>query len=185
MADISPRWYAAYTASRHEKSVFTQLNGKQIEAFLPLCRTVRRWKNRSTSTLELPLFSGYLFVRIPWRSRVDVLSTPGVLSLVGPPGEPWPLPDFEIEALRAGLAERNAEPHPYLVMGKTVRINRGPLAGMEGVLLRNKNSVRVVLTIVEISRSFSVEVDACDLEPVYSRVGVETATRSFAQSNSQ
>jgi len=100
---------------------------------------------------------------------VDVLSTSGVLSLVGSRGEPWPLSDFEIETLRSGLNERNVAPHPYLVVGERTRITRGPLAGMEGILLRNKNDLRVVLTINEIARSFSVEVDLEDLEPVYAR----------------
>jgi len=169
MPDISSQWHAVYTSSRHEKKVFSQLKEKEIEAFLPLCQAVHRWKNRSTVTLELPLFPGYLFVRIPRIKKVDVLSTSGVLSLVGSRGEPWPLSDFEIETLRSGLNERNVAPHPYLVVGERTRITRGPLAGMEGILLRNKNDLRVVLTINEIARSFSVEVDLEDLEPVYAR----------------
>jgi transcription antitermination factor NusG len=167
--DVSSQWHAAYTLSRHEKKVFTQLKEKQIETFLPLCRAAHRWKNRTTVTVESPLFPGYLFVRIPRRSRVDVLSTPGVLSLVGSRGEPSPLSDFEIETLRSGLDHRNAEPHPYLVVGERARITKGPLACMEGVLLRTKNSLRVVLTVNEIACSFSVEVDSDDLEPVNAR----------------
>lgn len=175
MLDISSRWHAVYTSSRHEKKVFSQLKEKQIETFLPLCQTVHRWKNRSTVTLELPLFPGYLFVRIPRSKKTDVLSTSGVLSLVGSRGEPWPLSDFEMETLRSGLHQRNVDPHPYLVVGERTRIVRGPLAGMEGILLRNKNNVRVVLTINEIARSFSVEVDVEDLESVYPRSEVSVA----------
>jgi transcription antitermination factor NusG len=167
--DVPSHWHAAYTLSRHEKRVFARLKEKQIDAFLPLSRAAHRWKNRTTVTVELPLFPGYLFVRIPRRNRVDILSTPGVLSLVGSRGEPWPLSDFEIETLRSGLDHRNAEPHPYLVVGERARITKGPLACMEGVLLRTKNNLRVVLTINEIASSFAVEVDSDDLEPVYAR----------------
>jgi len=166
MPDLPSRWFAAYTASRHEKRVSAQLQESQIEAFLPLYRAVHQWKNRTKMSLELPLFPGYVFVRIPQGKRGSVLSVPGVLSLVGSKREPWPLSDFEVEALRAGLDQRNPQPHPYLVVGERVRIRTGSLAGMEGVLLRKKNSLRVVLTVDQIGRSISVEVDVEDLDCV-------------------
>ncbi|HEY6183096.1 MAG TPA: UpxY family transcription antiterminator [Terriglobales bacterium] len=167
--DASSQWHAAYTITRHEKRVFAQLKEKQIDAFLPLCRVTHRWKNRTTVVVELPLFPGYLFVRIPRRNKVDVLSTPGVVSLVGSRGQPWPLSDFEIETLRTGLDHRNAQPHPYLVVGERARIRKGPLSGMEGVLVNIKNRWRVVLTINEIAHSFSVEVDSDDIERIYTK----------------
>jgi|SRR4051812_34893964 len=176
--DLSDQWHAAYTITRHEKRVFVQLKEKQIDAFLPLCRVVHRWRNRTTVTVELPLFPGYLFVRIPRRNRVDVLSTPGVVSLVGSKGRPWPLSDFEIETLRAGLDHRNAQPHPYLVVGEHARIRRGPLLGMEGVLINIKNSLRVVLSINEIAQSFSVEVDSDDIEHINTRTGASAVARN-------
>jgi transcription antitermination factor NusG len=90
---------------------------------------------------------------------------PGVLSIVGSAREPWPLPDFEIEALRSGLLERNVEPHPYLVVGERVRIKTGVMAGVEGILVRKKNDFRVVLSLNTIMQSVAVEVDADDVEP--------------------
>jgi transcription antitermination factor NusG len=115
--------------------------------------------------LELPLFPTYVFVRIARQARGAVLFMPGVLSIVGSSREPWPLPDFEIEALRLGLHERKIEPHPYLTVGERVRIKAGLMAGVEGVLVRKKNDFRVVLSLDAIMRSVAVEVDADDIEP--------------------
>jgi transcription antitermination factor NusG len=155
-----------FTSSRHEKRVSQYLTQRQIECFLPLYSAVHKWANRCEVKLELPLFTNYIFVRIDRNERVRVLEIPGVLSLVGCGREPVPLSDFEIESLRAGLRCRKIEPHPYLVMGQRARITAGALAGMEGVLVRNKNNLRVVLTLDQIMKSVAVEVDAADLEPV-------------------
>ncbi len=159
-------WFALFTTSHHEKRVSEYLAQREIECFLPLYTAVRRWKNRCKVKLELPLFPNYVFVRIEPRKRVPVLEVPGVLWLVSCGREPAALPDFEIESLRAGLQSRKIEPHPYMVVGQRVRIIRGALTGMEGVLVRKKNDLRVVLTLDQIKKSVAVEVDADDLEPV-------------------
>ncbi len=161
----SPRWFAAYLTPRHEKRVSELLTDRGIETFLPLYRTARQWQKRLPVVLELPLFPTYTFVRITQSARGSVLGVPGVLSIVGSAREPWPLPDFEIEALRSGMHLRKVEPHPYLVVGERARITVGPMAGMEGILVRKKNSLRVVLTLDLIMQSVAVEVDADDLEP--------------------
>jgi transcription antitermination factor NusG len=159
-------WFAIYTTPRHEKHVHEQLKGREIEAFLPLYRSQRLWRNRAHVAVDLPLFPSYLFARITPFRKVAVLSVPGVLSIVGSRRELWPLPDSTIASLRAGMNERNPEPCPYLVVGERARINAGPLMGMEGVLLRRNNGVRMVLSLDHIMRSFSVEVGPGDLEPV-------------------
>jgi transcription antitermination factor NusG len=166
VADRSPQWFAAYTTPRHEKHVSELLSEKQIETFLPLYRTARQWKKSSPVILELPLFPTYVFVRTDPHSRGPVLSTPGVLAIVGSSKEPWPLPDLEIEALRRGMQTRKVEPHPYLRMGERVRVKTGMMAGVEGILVRTKNEFRVVLSLDAIMQSVAVEVDAADLEPV-------------------
>ena len=125
----------------------------------------RKWRDGSKVTLDLPLFPGYLFVRVERSERVQVLQVPGVVSFVGGTGrQPASLPETEINALRSGLPLRNAEPHPLLTVGQRVRIRSGPLAGMEGVLVRRKNSLRVVLTMDLIQQSVAVEVDEMELE---------------------
>jgi transcription antitermination factor NusG len=164
MIDSTARWFALYTSARHEKRVTAQLQENLVETFLPVYRTVHYWKNRTRATLDLPLFPCYVFVRVAQNLKGRVLSVPGVLSFVGSHREAWPLPDFEIETLRAGLGQLNAEPHPYLETGDRARIRSGPLSGMEGVLVQKKNGPRVVLTIEAIKRSISIEVELSNLE---------------------
>ena len=163
--DTSPRWFALYTTPRHEKHVSEMLALREIEAFLPLYRTTRQWKKSRPVVLELPLFPTYVFARIARQARGAVLGMPGVLSIVGSARESWPLPDLEIDAIRLGLQMRKIEPHPYLTVGERVRIKAGVMTSVEGILLRKKNDLRVVLTLDAIMRSVAVEVDADDVEP--------------------
>lgn len=162
---LEPRWYAAYTSANHEKRVALQLGQRSVEHFLPVYESVRRWKDRQM-TLSLPLFPGYLFVRLALRDRLQVLQVPGVARLVGFHGAATPLPDEEIESLRRALADGlRPEPHPYLNTGHRVRITTGPLAGHEGILKRRKGGLRIVLSIELIERSISVEIDASSVIP--------------------
>lgn len=163
---LSTKWFAAYTATHHEKHVHEQLADRRVESFLPLYSCRRQWKKRVPETVELPLFPNYVFVRISRSERTAVLGTPGVFSIVGSGADAWELPEREIEALRKGLQERKIEPHPYLTVGERVRIRAGVMAGIEGVLVRKKNDFRVLLSLDAIMRSVAVEVDADDIEPV-------------------
>jgi transcription antitermination factor NusG len=142
-----------------------QLEMREIEHYLPLYRTQRKWSDGSRVTLDLPLFPGYIFVCIQRAQRVRVLEVPGVLAVVGGTGgEPASLPASEIAALRSGLSERNAQPHPLLKVGQRARIRSGAFAGMEGVVVRIKYSFRIVLTMESIMQCFAVEVDGEELE---------------------
>jgi len=162
----STNWFAVYTTPRHEKAVARQFEVREIEAFLPLYRSVRRWRNGCRANVDQPLFPNYVFA---WLKRPDylrVLQTPGVLSLVGSGRKPSPLESSEIESLRCELSLREFEPHPYLVAGDRVRIHSGALAGMVGVLVRKKSKLRVVLTLDLIMQSVAVEIGADEIEPV-------------------
>ena len=163
--ESSTNWFAAYTNSHHEKRVASHFGERQIESFLPLYSVLHRWKNRCEVDLDLPLFPNYVFVHIDPRERVRVLEVPGVLSLVGFGRTLAPLSDFEVETLRSCVGQRKIEPHPYLVIGERVRIKAGPMAGMEGVLVRKKSNYRVVLALDVIMQCVAVEVDADDVEP--------------------
>jgi transcription antitermination factor NusG len=165
LAPAVPHWYAVYTCSRHEKRVAENLAGRAVEVFLPQYETVSRWKDRRVC-LNLPLFPGYLFVHISLRERVRVLEVPGVVYLVGTNGQPAALPGYELEKLRDGLSgSLHPEPHPFLAAGRRVRIVRGPLEGLTGILLRRKGQYRVVLSLDLIQRSICVDVDITDVIP--------------------
>jgi transcription antitermination factor NusG len=159
------QWYAAYTCPRHEKYVARQLDERSIDSFLPLYRSLRRWKDRRKQ-IELPLFPGYVFVHFDLQQRLRILGLPGVVRLVSFNGQPATLPEHDIETLRKGLdLQIYAEPHPYLRVGRKVRVVHGLMAGTEGILVRKKEKYRLVISLDAIMRSIAVEVDAADVQP--------------------
>ena len=161
-----PPWYAVYTCANHEKRIAKQFNERSIENFLPLYEAVRRWKDRQMR-IEVPLFPGYIFVRHSLRDRLKILQVPGVVRLVGFNNAVAPLPIEDIETLRNGLKRSShAKPHPYLTVGRRVRIVRGPFEGLEGVLVRRKARLRVVVSIELIMRSVAMDVDEADVAPI-------------------
>jgi transcription antitermination factor NusG len=161
---LEAHWYAAQTRSRHEKRIVEQLQAKSIECFLPLYSIVSRWKDRNT-TVQLPLFPGYVFVHVALRDRMPVLQLRGVVRLLGQDNRPEALPEIDIESLRNALSNQiPLEPHPYLTIGESVLITNGPFEGMEGVLVR-KNRLRVVLSLPVIHSSFVLDVDVNDVRP--------------------
>ena len=176
---VVPRWYAAYTSANHEKRVMQQLNERRIENFLPLYETARRWKDRRI-LLHLPLFPGYVFVRISLSERLRVVQIPGVARLVGFNGTPAALSEKDITGLQKGLASGvTAIPHPFLTIGRRVRVKTGPLAGTTGVLLRRKGNSRVVVSIELLRQSVAVDVVDADLEPEQCLTSTRVKSRTF------
>jgi len=164
---LEPRWYAVYTCAQHEKRIAAELDAREVEHFLPLYSSVRRWKDRRV-TLDLPLFPGYIFVRLALCDRLRVLQIPSVVRLVGCNGQPTALPDTELEIMQSGLSQGlRTEPHPFLSVGKRVRITGGPFAGLEGILKRKKNNLRVVVSLDLIQRSVAVHVDIADVQSTW------------------
>jgi transcription antitermination factor NusG len=169
---VEPRWYAAYTRAQHEKRVALQLEERAVENFLPVYESVHKWRDRN-KRMQLPLFPGYVFVRLALRDRLKVLQVPSVVRLVGFSGIPTAIAEEEVEGLRRALAEGvRAEPHPFLRVGRHVRVTSGPLAGREGILKRWKGSVRIVLSLELIQRSILVDIAASSVVPLASRAGV-------------
>lgn len=169
-----PRWFAVYTAPRHEKSVLQHLNSRSVESFLPIYASARVWNGRR-AIVQMPLFPGYLFVCMRSEQRMNVLEAPGVLNIVSSHGKLVPLPEGEIEALRTALEARNAEPHPFLSAGKTVRIKVGPMRGLEGVIVRQTRRLRMIVSVQCIMQSFAVELEASDLEVPPASVSYQAA----------
>ena len=157
-------WFAVYTRSRHEKHVHLQCQRQEIESFLPLYNALHRWKDRRVS-VQLPLFPGYVFIKIRLRERLKVLQIPGAVRLVGFDGHAAALDEAEIEALRRGISRgMPVRPHARLAAGRRVRVTRGPMEGLQGIVIRNKKRLRLVVSLDLIHCAAAVEVEAADLE---------------------
>lgn len=162
-------WCAVYTRHQHEKTVAEMLQAKGFEVFLPLYESVRRWKDRK-KLLSLPLFPGYVFVRGAIEQRLPVLTTPGVHMILSHGERVATIPEDEIEAIKRSIdGKLRVEPHPFLRCGERVRVIRGSLEGVEGVLTRKKNLFRLVLSVEMLRQSVAVEIDALDVVPVAER----------------
>ena len=160
-------WYAVRTRPRFEKKTVSDLKQKGIETFLPLSATKRQWSDRQ-SLVYLPIFPGYVFVRIAasLANRVMVLRTNGVLNFVGPRDMGVSIPDEEIESVRT-VVKRNLafEPYPYLRRGNKVCIRGGALDGMEGILVGRNGNTSLVISIDPIHRSLTIRIDGYSVAP--------------------
>lgn len=159
-------WFAIQTKSSREKFVAEILRGKGYEEFVPLYRSRRKWSDRFKE-LDLPLFPGYVFCRFDPGRRLPVLTTPGVLMIVGHGRTPVPILDSEIEALRTVVRSKlQTQPWPYLKAGQRVRIEGSVLTGLEGILLEMKNACRLIVSVNLLHRSVAVEVDRNWVRPI-------------------
>jgi transcription antitermination factor NusG len=168
-ADFSiSRWYALFVCCNQEKRVAACLDSLSIEHYLPSYTSIRQWKDRRVK-LDMPLFPGYLFVRLPLRERMKVLTIRQVVSLVGKKEAPSVISDDEVSGIRAGVEHGNAEPYEYLEVGQRVVIIDGVMRGMEGILLTIRSRARVVISLQSIGRAFVVEVSASCVRPLPER----------------
>jgi len=166
MIEHSLSWYAAYTRHQHEKVVANLLVGKGIEVFLPLYPERSRWADR-IKVLQKPLFPCYVFLYADLRFRLAILQTPGVHFLVGGNSGPTPIPKEEIEAVQHALESRLlVEPYPFLSVGDWVCVKAGPLAGIEGILVRKKSAQRLILSVEMLQKSVAVELDGYLVERI-------------------
>lgn len=154
-----PQWFAVTVKPNHEKAAAQSLECKGWEVFLPLCRARRRWSDR-VKELELPLFAGYVFCRFLRPDKAGVLATPAVTSVVGFGSRPAAVPDVEIDSVRSLVASGlPLSPWPFLRVGERIRIEAGPLAGVEGTLTQLKDAWRVVVSVELLQRSVAAEVE--------------------------
>jgi len=173
--DPDSRWFAVWTRSRQEKVVAATLHKLGVPHYLPLKSELRKWSDRN-QMVESPLFSGYLFVNINifTHARLQVLKVPGVGALVSNQMGPLPIPDRQIEDIRRLITigvECSAQ--PLLNVGDRVRVVRGPLAGIEGTLVRTHSTSRLLVSIEMIRQSLSVSILRSDVEFVTTEQIVE------------
>lgn len=161
-----PSWYALRTKSRYEKLVRDQLDKQGIEPLLPTIKRLSRWKDRKKE-IEVPLFSGYCFVRFAQHEKMPVQKVVGVVEIVGSGSRPEPIPEEEIDGLRRLMTSvLPYDPHPYLHEGMKVEVVRGPLQGIHGILLRKEKRHRLVIGVRAIQQAAVVEIDVNDVAPV-------------------
>jgi transcription antitermination factor NusG len=169
-----PNWFALRVRPKHEKTVATNLSMLGFEEYVPLHRVRRRWSDR-VKVLDTPLFPGYIFCRFSYSDRLRVLNSPGVESVVGFGKTDALVEDSEIAALRILVATGKPLAHlPFLRIGQSVRIERGPLAGIRGVVLRDETAWRVVVSVEALDRSIAVEIDREVLQ-LWPSTSLETA----------
>ena len=160
------RWYALRVRSNCEKVVASSLKGKGYSEFLPLYRRASR---RRREQIELPLFPGYVFGAFDVNQRFPVLTIPGVVHIVGVGHAPEPIDRVELEAIERFISSGKAvEPWPFLKAGEFVLVERGPLTGLEGMLVQVKNSQRLVVSLSLLQRSVAVEIDRDSVRPIRS-----------------
>jgi transcriptional antiterminator NusG len=162
-------WFAVHVKSRHEFKVLERLQQASIETFLPAVERLSRWKDRN-KLIQFPLFPGYLFVHTSGSSHdnLTVLKTKGVVRFLGPlPGEPEPIPDEQIFSLQKVIESKaSIDPYPYLQEGQRIRIRRGPLAGVEGILVEKTGQHKLILSVDILSQSTSVSIETSDVERI-------------------
>jgi len=159
-------WYALFTRHQHEKSVAFALSNKSHEVYLPLYRSVRRWRDRAKH-LWFPLFPCYVFIREGMDRQLQILTTPGIIHIVGWGGRPAIVPQTQLDAVRQIIEScLNVETHPYLQSGDRVRVKTGPLMGLEGILTRKKGVARLVVSMEMLGRSAAVEIDVLNVERI-------------------
>jgi len=160
-------WYAVQTRARNEKVISERLKEQGLITFLPLVTEIRRWSDRKKK-VELPLFSCYVFVKLVFANseeRMRVFRTNGVFGIVSMGGEPIPIPEEQIEALRTVATQRISwSAHPFLKIGQRVRIRGGSLDGVEGVLLSRNGDRTLIISVDAIQRSLAVRVEGYDVE---------------------
>jgi transcription antitermination factor NusG len=159
-------WYALRTRSRHEKLVRDRLAQQGIEPLLPTVKRLSQWTDRKKE-VEVPLFAGYCFVRCAMDQKLPILKTVGVVDIVGGGHRPEPIPDEEITAIQALMTSvLRYDPHPYLQEGMKVEVIRGPLQGVQGILLRKDKRHRLILGVRLIQQAAAVEIDTADVVPI-------------------
>jgi transcription termination/antitermination protein NusG len=159
-------WYAVWVKSQQERAVAIALDGKGIETFVPVYRTRRRWSDR-IKELDVPLIPGYVFCRFNVSERLPLLTTPGIIRIVGTGKTPVPVDEVEMQSLKTAVVSGfEMQLWPFLKVGQRVAIEEGPLRSIEGVLCQTKGRDHLVLSISLLQRSVAVTIDRRWIRPL-------------------
>ena len=154
----SAQWFALVVKPRFDKAVAQALESKGYETLVPVYKKFHQYGKRSKH-FELPLFPGYVCCRFDAEARLPIVTTPGVIRVLGIGNVPMPLSDIEIESLQTAIkSQLPVQPCPFINTGQRVRINGGVLAGVEGIVLGTKAGLRLVLSITLLQRSVVLEI---------------------------
>jgi transcription antitermination factor NusG len=163
---VDSKWYALRVRSRHEDAVAKHLEARGLESFLPLYKSQRRWSDR-VKEIGIPLFPGYVFCHFNVMNRLPIVTIPGVVHVVGTGKIPAPIDESEIAAIQVAVKSGlRTEPWPSLCVGDRVRIEHGPLSGVEGILLSVRGHQRLLLSVTLLQRSVAVQVDEAWVQPI-------------------
>ena len=162
------QWYALFVRSRHEKTVENSLKSKRYNVFSPSYRTKRKRVDR-IAEIEVALFPGYVFCQFDPSKRLPILMTPGVVGVVRRGNRPEPVDDTEIDSIRTvALAGRSVQPWPFLRLGQRIRMQSGPLTGIEGIFLRVQDEYHLIVSVTLLQRAVSVVIEKDSVSPVFS-----------------
>jgi len=184
VTNIQYQWFALQVRTRHEHGVATHLDGIGYELFLPLYKCRKRWSDRIKEA-SVPLFPGYLFCRFDPLDRLPILKTPGVIKIVGYDRQPIPVDETEISSLqRLGTSGMPNRPWPFLEVGDPVKIESGPLRGLEGKIVEFKGTHRLILSVTLLQRSVAVEIDSAFVESLRSSSASRYQEKTYGQARS-
>jgi len=169
-------WYALHTRSNFERLAADGLSHRGLETFFPAYTSRRRWSDR-TKTISLPLFPGYIFCRLDIQHRLPVITTPGVVGIVGVGKQPIPVVEEEIATIQSIVrSDVLIHPWPFLRTGEAILIESGPLTGVEGILLSVKGQYRLVVSVTLLQRSVAVEIERAWVRPIHNNATRPTLT---------
>lgn len=161
------QWFAVYVKPRNEKSVAAALRAKGYEDFLPTYRDKRKKPSKDCQESEVPLFPNYIFCRLNLETYGPIVTTPGVIRIVGFGGRPLPVEPSEISAIQIIISSRTEpKPCPYLAVGEHVQIKEGPLSGVAGLITRIGSKARLTVSVHLLQRSVAVELESFMVQPV-------------------
>jgi transcription antitermination factor NusG len=166
LSTLVPQWYAIHTHARHEKRIAERLQEKGLEVLVPTVREVHEWSDRK-KVIEMPLFPCYALIRAVISPEVQssVLHLPGVFRWIGCQGQPSPIPEPEVTAVRTALqSELPVEPYAFLKVGQRVRIRGGSLDGVEGILVAHQGSRKLVVSVQLLQQSMAISLDGYRVE---------------------